>query len=154
MISITSSNEAFFGTFPLGFIEDIIYSLNYPPQPPIVRFAGDPNFPPPNGAAGELIGEDPAARFESEVAQPGQLLRCIIAKRFSNEVRMRQLSMNHSHFTNLFNYSLLSSWIKTILWYLSKEVESSETQVGAVPGEITQVFSFWAKLMVIGRFGT
>jgi len=27
------------------------------------------------------------SRLESEVAQPGQLLRCIIAKRFSNEVR-------------------------------------------------------------------
>ena len=32
-----------------------------------------------------------AARFESEVAQPGQLLRCIIAKRFSNEVRIIDL---------------------------------------------------------------
>jgi hypothetical protein len=30
--------------------------------------------------------EGPTARFESEVAQPGQLLRCILAKRFSNEV--------------------------------------------------------------------
>jgi hypothetical protein len=32
------------------------------------------------------------SRDESEVAQPGKLLRCIIAKRFSNEVRMRVYS--------------------------------------------------------------
>lgn len=38
----------------------------------------------PAGVAAEGVS---AARFESEVAQPGQLLRCIIAKRFSNEVR-------------------------------------------------------------------
>ncbi len=40
------------------------------------------------GAAGPLpIDQGPSARYESEVAQPGQLLRCIIAKRFSGEVR-------------------------------------------------------------------
>ena len=74
-------------------------------QPPVVRFVGDPNFLPPNGAAEEPIGEDPAARFESEVAQPGQLLRCIIAKRFSNEVR----SISHLHFISFFSiiHSLL-----------------------------------------------
>lgn len=33
------------------------------------------------------VDQSPSSRFESEVAQPGQLLRCIIAKRFSNEVR-------------------------------------------------------------------
>jgi len=38
-------------------------------------------------AAGPLpIDQTPTSRFESEVAQPGQLLRCFIAKRFSNEV--------------------------------------------------------------------
>jgi len=39
----------------------------------------------PRAAAAAVEGAH-AARFESEVAQPGQLLRCIIAKRFSNEV--------------------------------------------------------------------
>jgi hypothetical protein len=32
------------------------------------------------------IDQTPNTRFESEVAKPGQLLRCFIAKRFSNEV--------------------------------------------------------------------
>jgi hypothetical protein len=39
----------------------------------------------PRAAAAAVEGAH-AARFESEIAQPGQLLRCIIAKRFSNEV--------------------------------------------------------------------
>eukprot|EP00980_Cylindrotheca_fusiformis_P024250 scaffold11680_cov142-Cylindrotheca_fusiformis.AAC.8 len=73
------------------------------------------------------VGETPSARFESDDAQPGGLLRCVIAKRFSHEM---------------------------ILWYLSKELDSSETQQYGIapiaPGEVTQVFSFWAKLMVIG----
>ena len=48
--------------------------------------------PEPIHAGAAAVGapradEGPAARFEREVAQPGQLLRCIIAKRFSNEVR-------------------------------------------------------------------
>ena len=42
---------------------------------------------PRHRAAIDAADAAPAARFESEVAQPGQLLRCIIAKRFSNEVR-------------------------------------------------------------------
>jgi hypothetical protein len=40
--------------------------------------------------------------------------------------------------------------MKTILWYLSKEVEATETRDGVTAVEVTQVFSFWAKLMVIG----
>lgn len=36
------------------------------------------------------IDQGPTTRFESEVAQPGQLLRCIIAKRFSNEVSVHE----------------------------------------------------------------
>ena len=47
---------------------------------------------------------------------PSSFLKCIIAKRFSNE---------------------------TLLWYMSKEVFDNE-------GQITQVFSFWARLMYIG----
>lgn len=46
-----------------------------------------------------------------------RLLRCVIAKRFSNE---------------------------TILWYMSKEMQDDATR------EITQIFSFWAKLLVTG----
>eukprot|EP00934_Nitzschia_sp_Nitz4_P001636 Nitzschia sp. Nitz4//scaffold2_size372955//339088//340345//NITZ4_000473-RA/size372955-snap-gene-0.53-mRNA-1//1//CDS//3329546928//1636//frame0 len=65
------------------------------------------------------VDQSPSSRLESEVAQPGQLLRCIIAKRFSNE---------------------------TILWYLSKEIETP-TPTGM---QVTQEFSFWSKLMVIG----
>ena len=37
-------------------------------------------------AGPEPIDRGPSGLFESEVAQPGQLLRCFIAKRFSNEV--------------------------------------------------------------------
>lgn len=84
-------------------------------------------FAAPIGQGRALIGAVPSAHFENEVAQPGQLLRCIVAKRFSNE---------------------------TILWYLSKEVASSESQSDGItppaPEQITQVFSFWAKLMVVG----
>jgi len=64
-----------------------------------------------------------ASRLESEVAGPGRLLRCIIAKRFSNE---------------------------TLLWYCSKEVVALESNGEVEAGDVTQVFSFWAKLMVIG----
>eukprot|EP00584_Thalassiosira_punctigera_P006558 CAMPEP_0172537704 /NCGR_PEP_ID=MMETSP1067-20121228/9259_1 /TAXON_ID=265564 ORGANISM="Thalassiosira punctigera, Strain Tpunct2005C2" /NCGR_SAMPLE_ID=MMETSP1067 /ASSEMBLY_ACC=CAM_ASM_000444 /LENGTH=521 /DNA_ID=CAMNT_0013323059 /DNA_START=115 /DNA_END=1680 /DNA_ORIENTATION=- len=46
-----------------------------------------------------------------------RLLRCVIAKRFSNE---------------------------TILWYMSKEIEDESSH------QITQNFSFWAKLLVTG----
>lgn len=85
-------------------------------------------FAAPIGQVRAPIGVGPSTHFENEVAQPGQLLRCIIAKRFSNE---------------------------TILWYLSKEVGSSESQSETItspaPSEqITQVFTFWAKLMVVG----
>jgi len=73
------------------------------------------------------VQEGPNYRHIDGVAQPGQLLRCIIAKRFSNE---------------------------TILWYLSKEVEPSEEEHAAAvvvgEGGMSQVFSFWSKLMVIG----
>lgn len=110
------------------------------PDPPgaaagAVEAAGAEVAPPIGGGQGPIIlgggegpiGEDPSARFESEDTQPGGLLRCIIAKRFSHEM---------------------------ILWYLSKEVDSSETQQYGIapvpPGEVTQVFAFWAKLMVIG----
>lgn len=40
--------------------------------------------------------------------------------------------------------------LKTILWYLSKEIESTETRGGVTEVEVTQLFSFWSKLMVIG----
>jgi len=59
-----------------------------------------------------------SAGNSEEPARPGQFLRCIIAKRFSNE---------------------------TILWYMSKEVETISTESG-VP-EISQAFSYWCKLM-------
>lgn len=39
---------------------------------------------------------------------------------------------------------------KTILWYLSKEVVVTESREGVQVGQVTQVYSFWAKLMVIG----
>lgn len=83
-------------------------------------------FAAPVGQGRAPIGAGPSTQYENEVAQPGQLLRCIIAKRFSNE---------------------------TILWYLSKEVASTESQPEATTSpsmQITQVFSFWAKLMVVG----
>jgi hypothetical protein len=67
-------------------------------HPPVIGGGQQPNPQQrdfePNGdiQAGRAIegGEhvDLAARFESEVAQPGQFLRCILAKRFSNEVRV------------------------------------------------------------------
>jgi len=60
---------------------------------------------------------------------PGPLLRCIIAKRFSNE---------------------------TILWYMSKEVDvhredtSHAVSVDLIESNQPQVFSFWSRLMVTG----
>jgi hypothetical protein len=64
-----------------------------------------------------------STHVESEVAQSGQLLRCMIAKRFSNE---------------------------TLLWYCSKESVARQSQSMAVAGEVVQIFSFWSKLLVIG----
>lgn len=50
---------------------------------------GDVQLGLPPGIIAPVATEGgPAARFESEVTQPGQLLRCIIAKRFSNEVSL------------------------------------------------------------------
>jgi hypothetical protein len=40
--------------------------------------------------------------------------------------------------------------IQTILWYLSKDVLSTEAADGVGVGEVTQTFSYWAKLMAIG----
>lgn len=75
------------------------------------------------GGRFEAIAADVTTRGgpDGEEVLPGRLLRCVVAKRFSNE---------------------------TILWYMSKEVETINAETGHP--EITQVFSFWAKLMVIG----
>lgn len=70
-----------------------------------------------------IANADQRGRLESEVAHPGQLLRCVIAKRFSNE---------------------------TILWYISKEVLSTEQAHNPRAGAVTQTFSYWSKLMVVG----
>lgn len=64
----------------------------------------------------------PTSRLESEAAHPGQPLRCILSKRFSGE---------------------------SILWYLSKEVLSTEPDVGVRAGGVKEVFKFWSKLMLI-----
>jgi hypothetical protein len=58
------------------------------------RIQGAGGLPPANRDANmavamagpEPIDQGPSALFESEVTKPGQLLRCFIAKRFSNEV--------------------------------------------------------------------
>lgn len=71
-----------------------------------------------------IANADQRGRLESEAAHPGQLLRCILAKRFSNE---------------------------TILWYMSKEVLSTENAAGVRAGSVTQTFSYWSKLMVVGE---
>ena len=39
---------------------------------------------------------------------------------------------------------------QTILWYISKEVLSTENAEGVRAGAITQTFSYWSKLMVVG----
>ncbi|KAL7548467.1 hypothetical protein ACHAWF_011748 [Thalassiosira exigua] len=62
-------------------------------------------------------GDDAVDVLFGDEPQRSRLLRCVIAKRFSNE---------------------------TILWYMSKEVEDESSH------EITQNFSFWAKLLVTG----
>jgi len=87
--------------------------VGMPPQ--IVGIEGNMIAAGVGAGGGSDVGDDVA--MEGEEAPRGRLLRCVIAKRFSNE---------------------------NILWYMSKEVEDSTTH------EITQVFSFWAKLMVIG----
>ena len=69
---------------------------------------------PAQRAAVAAADAAPAARFESEVAQPGQLLRCIIAKRFSNEVRLthqicvkRHFRVNHTVLTPRHAFSFI-----------------------------------------------
>jgi hypothetical protein len=81
--------------------------------------------------------------------------RCIISKRFSNEVctymnifkHNCNVSMNLNH--NIHSFPLVLSFKKkysrnkqTILWYMSKEIVDEN-------GKMKQIFSFWAKLMVI-----
>lgn len=68
-------------------------------------------------AAGIGRGEDAVDVLFGDEPNRSRLLRCVIAKRFSNE---------------------------TILWYMSKEVEDETSH------EISQNFSFWAKLLVTG----
>lgn len=68
----------------------------------------------------EIQGIYVASSEEEEVFpqnMPQRLLRCIICKKFSNQ---------------------------TILWYMSKEVETED-------GQIKQEFFFWARLMVSGQ---
>jgi len=59
-------------------------------------------------------------------SSPGRVLRCVIAKRFSDQ---------------------------TILWYMSKEVRISDTSVDRGPPQTEQPeeFAYWATLMVIGE---
>lgn len=40
--------------------------------------------------------------------------------------------------------------LQTILWYLSKEVIAVEDNGEVRAGDVTQLFCFWAKLMMIG----
>mmetsp|Transcript_19735 Transcript_19735/g.34766 ORF Transcript_19735/g.34766 Transcript_19735/m.34766 type:complete len:502 (-) Transcript_19735:423-1928(-) len=74
-----------------------------------------------NGGNGEAGGhgqrEDAVDVLFGDEPNRSRLLRCVIAKRFSNE---------------------------TILWYMSKEMEDETSH------EISQNFSFWAKLLVTG----
>jgi len=51
---------------------------------------------------------------------------------------------NHNIMLNVVPVKLTFYPIQTILWYMSKEVTDQN-------GNIQQVFSFWAKLMVIGE---
>jgi hypothetical protein len=89
---------------------------------------------PPGAVAGQILPQNDnfsSTRYDGEDIQPGQPLRCIISKRFSNE---------------------------TILWYMSKEVEvgppaDSDEAVNEDENEhggIREVFSYWSKLMVLG----
>lgn len=82
--------------FPERRVQRILRQRQHIHHPPLVEGMHpfpqlpDPLQPLQEGAAlvaGPRMEEGPTARFESEVAQPGQLLRCVIAKRFSNEVR-------------------------------------------------------------------
>lgn len=63
---------------PMGILGRPVRPNGQPVDDMEVEVAG----PPP-------LDQTPSARFESAVAQPGQLLRCFIAKRFSNEVSTR-----------------------------------------------------------------
>lgn len=98
----------------------------------IVTQAGDPEY---NGVyfctSSNGNGFVFTKRRPSSVALNGSHLRCVIAKRFSNE---------------------------TILWYMSKEVSFDSSIIAndidfasGVESGVTQIFSFWAKLMVIGE---
>jgi len=67
------------------------------------------------------LPQPPSPGFKTSALRPNALLRCIIAKRFSDE---------------------------TILWYMSKEVETDVAESSTGETEVTHEFSFWAKLMV------
>lgn len=68
---------------------------NHPLNVPMRRANGHVPHVGRNVQLGAGVAEQgPVSRFESEVVQPGQQLRCIIAKRFSNEVRPRIVLSN------------------------------------------------------------
>mmetsp|Transcript_4267 Transcript_4267/g.4690 ORF Transcript_4267/g.4690 Transcript_4267/m.4690 type:complete len:373 (+) Transcript_4267:132-1250(+) len=69
----------------------------------------------------EDLTQPPSFNYKKGTSLPGELLRCIISKRFSNE---------------------------TILWYMSKEVETDIAESCVGETEVKQQFSFWAKLTV------
>jgi len=62
----------------------------------------------------------PSIDNRATLAQPGELLRCVVAKRFSGQ---------------------------TILWYMSKEVITTSEREDETRVEHT--FSFWARLMTM-----
>mmetsp|Transcript_831 Transcript_831/g.1280 ORF Transcript_831/g.1280 Transcript_831/m.1280 type:complete len:351 (+) Transcript_831:98-1150(+) len=66
------------------------------------------------------LPQAPSSDPNAKSTKPGQLLRCIITKKFSNQ---------------------------TILWYMSKEVETPVDESIVEKREVTQQYSFWAKII-------
>jgi hypothetical protein len=100
----------------------LLAALPPPPPPvglPLIRDGGV-DHPPQVIAIGPP--HDSAMANDANGTHRGQLLKCVIAKRFSNE---------------------------RILWYMSKEVETISTETSV--GEVTQVFNYWARLMSGGE---
>ena len=62
-----------------------------------------------------------STRYDGETPQPGQPLRCIISKRYSND---------------------------RLLWYMSKEVETIDDN-NTQGSTVSETFHFWASLMIL-----
>ncbi|KAL3922912.1 MAG: hypothetical protein SGILL_001952 [Bacillariaceae sp.] len=97
------------------------------PRNPLNQLQLQQQQPPQQNLHGVAAPDNDAllsTRYDGETPQPGQPLRCIVSKRYSND---------------------------TLLWYMSKEVENDMDEDEDTSGSnVREEFSFWGRLMVLG----